>query len=119
MTINLDDLSIWGICFGSVISVLLAIEFGFWIAKLMNRGSEREKESQVSAISNIVLGLAGFLLAFTFGIAGERNQAKRGLVREEAAVIRTAWQRSDFLPSSDHIEAVKLIRKYLDVRVAF
>ena len=39
-----------------------------------------------------------FILAFTFGIVADRYDARRALVREQAAVIRTAYLRSDFLP---------------------
>ena len=64
----------------------------------MHRRSEDEKESPVSAIAGAILGLAAFMLAFTFAIVSERHDTKRALVREDAIAIRTAWQRSDFLP---------------------
>ena len=45
--------------------------------------------------------------------------ARRALVRDEAIAIRTAWQRSDFLPEADRAEAAALLRQYVDVRVTF
>ena len=59
------------------------------------------------------------MLAFTFGIVAERHADKRALVRDEAVAIRTAWQRSDFLPETDRPEATALLRKYVDDRVQF
>ena len=40
--------------------------------------SQDEKESPVSAIAGSILGLAAFMLAFTFGIVWERHDLKRG-----------------------------------------
>ena len=39
--------------------------------------------------------------------------------REDAAAIRTAWHRADFLPEGDREEAVGLLRNYVDQRVDF
>ena len=59
------------------------------------------------------------MLAFTFGMVWDRHDAKRTLVREEAIAIRTAWQRSDFLPEADRRRAVALLHEYVDARVKF
>jgi hypothetical protein len=59
------------------------------------------------------------MLAFTFGIVSERYDARKGLVRDEANAIRTAYLRSDFLPEPDRAEAKSLLRGYLDARLAF
>lgn len=96
---------------------MLAVELGFRLAQ--RRRSEEEKESPVSAIAAALLGLAAFMLAFTFSIVSERYANKRELVREEAVVLRTVWQRSDFLPESGRAEAVALLRDYVDQRLAF
>ena len=83
----------------------LALEAGYRLGRAMHRRLEEEKESPVSAIANAILGLAAFMMAFTFGIVWDRHDAKRTLVREEAIAIRTAWLRSDFLPETDRGEA--------------
>ena len=60
------------------------------------------------------------MLAFTFGIVWELYAGRKALIREEAVAIRTAWQRSDFLPpEGDRDEAAALLRQYVDLRVAF
>jgi hypothetical protein len=87
------------------------------LARSRTAGRRKEKESPVSAIAGAVLALLAFVLAFTFGIASNRFDARKELVREEANRIRTAWLRSDFLPEADRAEARRLIREYLEGRL--
>jgi hypothetical protein len=115
----IDAIPIWTLFAGTIIVVMVAIEAGYRLGHAEHGRSEDEKESPVSAIAGTILGLAAFMLAFTFGIVSERYDAKRGLVREDAIAIRTAWQRSDFLPEGDRAEAAALLRQYVDTRVKF
>jgi hypothetical protein len=116
---RIDAIPIWAVFAGTLVVVLVAIEAGYLLGRVMHRRSEDEKESPVSAIAGAILGLAAFMLAFTFGIVAERYDARRALVREDAVALRTAWQRSDFLPEPDRAEANTLLRQYVDVRVTF
>jgi hypothetical protein len=115
----IDAIPIWAVFAATIAVVMLAVEVGYRMGQAMHRRSEDEKESPVSAIAGAILGLAAFMLAFTFSIVSERYSAKRALVREEAVAIRTAWHRSDFLPETDRAEAADLLRKYVDDRVKF
>jgi hypothetical protein len=63
--------------------------------------------------------MVAFILAFTFGIVSNRYDARKALIREDANAIRTACHRSDFLPEPDRAEAKRLLREYLDARLAF
>lgn len=101
---------------GTVVLVMLSIEGGYRLGRI--RRSHEEKESPVSAIAAAVLALLAFILAFTFGIASNRFDARKELVRDEANKIRTAWLLSDFLPEPDRAETRGLIREYLEQRVA-
>jgi hypothetical protein len=116
---SIDAFPIWAIFVATIVVVMGAIELGYRLGHAMHRRSEDEKESPVSAIAGSILGLAAFMLAFTFGIVSERYAAKRALVRDDAIAIRTAWQRSDFLPETDRSEASALLRHYVDARVKF
>lgn len=115
----INDLPIWALFIGTIIAVMIAIEAGYWLGKAGRRKREEEKESPVSAITGAILGLSAFMLAFTFGVVWDRYDDKKGLVRDDAIAIRTAWQRSDFLPEPDRAEAAVLLRRYVDLRVAF
>jgi hypothetical protein len=114
-----DGISIWVVFATAILLVLAFVEAGYRLGNAMRLRSENEKESPVSAIAGTILGLAAFMLAFTFGIVSDRHAARRALVRDEAAAIRTAWQRSDFLPETDRAGATALLRDYVDARVSF
>lgn len=101
----------------ATLAVMLSIEAGYRMGRLAHKRSEDEKESPVSAIAGSVLGLVAFMLAFTFSIVAQRFDTRKGLVREEANTIRTAWMRSDFLPEPDRAEARQLLREYVDGRI--
>jgi hypothetical protein len=116
---SFDAIPIWQVFLATIFLVVSAIEAGYRLGRDMHRRSEEEKESPVSAIANTILGLAAFMLAFTFGIVAERHATRRELVREEAIAIRTAWQRSDFLPEVDRPVAATLLQKYVNDRIAF
>lgn len=116
---HLDHIPIWILFIGTVLLVLLAIEAGYRVGWVMHRRSDSEKESPVAASSGAILGVAAFMLAFTFGIVADRYSAKQELVREDAVAIRTAWQRTDFLPEADRAEARSQLSEYLNLRINF
>jgi hypothetical protein len=115
----IDAVPLWAFFIGIILIVVFSLELGYRLGRLAHRRSADEKESPVSVISGSILGLGAFILAFTFGIVSNRFDARKELVREEANAIRTAWQRSDFLPEPDHTETRQIIRQYLDARLAF
>jgi hypothetical protein len=115
---NYDAFSILAFFVGTMVVVMASIEAGYRLGRVAHRRSEEEKESPVSAIAGAVLALLAFILAFTFGIASNRFDVRKELVRDEANKIRIAWQRSDFLPEPDRGEAKTLIRDYLGARIA-
>jgi hypothetical protein len=114
----METIPVWMFLLATFIVITVAIEVGYRLGHVAHRRSEEEKESPVSAISAAILGLLAFMLAFTFGIVSERYDARKGLVREEANAIRTAFLRSDFLPEADRGEAANLLRKYVDGRLS-
>src|SRR5687768_6816530 len=115
----IHDLPIPVVFAATILVVLAAMEAGYRLGRSRRRPSDDEKESPVAAMAGAILGLAAFMLAFTFGIVSERHAAKRALVLEEAVAIRTAWHRSDFLPEADRDQAAAWLRKYVEARVDF
>ena len=101
----------------TVILIIIAIELGYRIGNSHTPQSKKENEKITLSNAASILGMLGFILVFTFGIVYSRYDSKKALVREEANIIRTVWQRSDFLPEPDRIEAEKLIKQYLDLRI--
>jgi hypothetical protein len=115
---NLDTVSFLALFASAILIVMISIEGGYSLGRIFHRRSKQEKEAPVTAVAGAVLALAAFMLAFTFGMAASRFDARKELVREEANEIRIAWQRSDFLPEPDRDTAKSLIREYLVDRVA-
>src|SRR5262249_27680294 len=76
-----------------------------------------EKVAPVGAMVASVLGLLAFMLAFTFGMAASRFDARRQVVLEEANAIGTTYLRARLLPDPQRSEIAKLLRHYVDARV--
>ncbi len=111
------DLPFWVLPAATFILVGLALESGYRLGTATHKRFPDEKESPVSAIAGIILGLLAFILAITFGMVSERYETRKTLVREEAGAIRTAYFRSDFLPEVDRAKAKELYREYLHARI--
>lgn len=116
---SLDAVPVWVFFAGTIVLVMLFIEAGYRLGTSAHRKSNDEKESPISGVAGAVLGLTAFILAFTFAIVAERFDARKALVREDAHAIRVAWERADFLPQADRAETKRLLRTYLDGRLAF
>ena len=114
-----DSIPIWLVFIATVLAILAAIEVGHLLGKFVQNRFKNEKEGPVSAVAASILGLSAFILTFTFGIVWQRYDTKRALVREDAVAIRTAWQRSVFLPEDRRAEATEMFRRYVDLRIKF
>jgi hypothetical protein len=114
---TMDVLPLWLIFVLTTLLIVAATEGGYLIGKKARSTSADEKESPVGAISGTVLALLAFILAFTFSIVSDRYDTRKALVREQAAAIRTAYERSDFLPESQATEAQVLYIEYIDLLV--
>ncbi len=57
--------------------------------------------SITGAVEASIFALLGLLIAFTFSGAGDRFEARRELITEEANSIGTAWLRIDLLADAD------------------
>jgi hypothetical protein len=117
MTAPLDFLPLWGLFLATVSLCYLGVEGGYWLGNYRRRSTEVEKESTVGPIVGASLGLLAFMLAFTFGLAASRFDARRQMVVEEANAIGTAHLRAGLLPEPHRREVRDLLRQYLDVRI--
>lgn len=97
--------------------VVLAIEAGYLLGLWARKRKREEMESSVSSITDYIIGLLAFILAFTFGIVTERYETRKVLVREEANLIRTAFQRADFLPIEERVAIKQYLLEYTQLRI--
>jgi hypothetical protein len=114
----LDFLPLWALFGLTIALVLLSIEAGFRIGRRRAAIAEPEKESSAGAMANASLALLAFLLAFTFGFAASRLEARRSVLLDEVNAIGTTYLRAGTLPQPERAQARALLREYVDVRLA-
>jgi hypothetical protein len=90
---------------------------GFSTGVFRRHRADPEKEAPVGAIVAAVLGLLAFMLAFTFGMAATRFEARRQVVLDEANAIGTTYLRAGMLAEPEREIARGLLREYIDVRL--
>lgn len=112
----LDALPLWALFLAILLLVLLSVEGGYRLGQYRRSRSDEEKEAPVGTMVGATLGLLAFLLAFTFGLAAERFDARRRVVLDEANAIGTTYLRAGMLP--DRRDAVRaLLGDYVDTRL--
>jgi hypothetical protein len=113
----IDLIPIWGVFLATVAVVLLAIEGGFRLGGYRRRRSVLEDRPPVGEMVAATLALLAFLLAFTFGLAAQRFDLRRGLVIDEANAVGTTHLRAGLLPEPHRSGVRALLREYVDVRL--
>lgn len=101
---------------GLFLGMLLFHEIGRLIGKSTLRRTGNEMTKGVGAAEGAVFALLGLIIAFTFSGAGDRFEARRALVTEEANAIATAYLRVGLLPP-DAQPALKVqLKRYAALR---
>jgi len=113
----LDYIPIWGIFVATIIIIILAEECGYRLGKLRSRREGKESDSRLGGMVGAELGLLAFLLAFTFGLAASRFDARRQVLLDETNAIGTTYLRAAMLPEPEHTEVRKLLLDYVDWRI--
>lgn len=113
----LEQIPLWGLFFLTAVMVLASIWVGTFLGQRRRRKPKHETEASLGTIISATLGLLAFMLAFTFGIAAERFQARRQLLLEEVNAIGTSYLRASLLLEPHRSDIRKLLREYVDIRV--
>ena len=106
----LDALPLFGLFIFILLVVLLSVECGYRLGKYRRSRSEQEKEAPVGTMVGATLGLLAFILAFTFGLAAARFDARRQVLLDEANAIGTTYLRAGILPEGG--EQIRTVRKW-------
>jgi hypothetical protein len=111
------DFPLWGIFLMTLGIIFAAFESGFLIGRHRCRRSDKEKDSPVAPMVAATLGLLGFMLAFTFGVAASHFSTRRHLVLDEANMIRSTYAMTEMLAADARNDSRKLLRDYVDIRL--
>jgi MFS family permease len=107
----------WGIFVATTALVLVSIYAGVFLARLRRKRSPQEKETSISTLVGATTALLAFLLAFTFGLAASRFDAKRAFLLDEVNAIGTAFLRTGLIPEPHRTAVRALLQEYVDLRV--
>lgn len=107
----------WGGLAGLLVALLAMLELGRWIGRKRVRTDPKWDNRGVSTLENMLLGLLGLLLAFTFSGAWSRFDARRDLILRESNAIGTAWLRLDLVPEPGRETLRASFRRYVDLRI--
>lgn len=117
-TTTLDFLPLWGIFFGSVIVIVIAIEIGYYLGRRKLARMKPDEAPRMGGAVAATLGLLAFMLAFTFGAGASRWDAKKELVLAESNAVATAFLRADLIPEPHRSKVQQLLSDYVDHRIS-
>jgi hypothetical protein len=105
-----------------VLVVALAAQWlAVWVGVLLRklRPLQEEERSDFDIVRTAVLTLLGLIIGFTFSMAITRYDQRKNLEEAEANAIGTEYARADLLPAEGAAKVRELLRKYIDLRIAF
>lgn len=111
-----DLIPIWALLIGTVLVMVLFIEFGFRLGNNAQAGSRKAQAAQVRAIMGAGLGLLAFMLAFTFATAQSHFEVRVQSLAEEARIARNAFMQADLLAEPRRSQAKQLLKDYIELR---
>src|SRR5262245_40070721 len=94
----LDRFPVWAVFLLTVAFVIVAIEFGQFLARYQLKRSEGLNAASVGPMVGAILGLLAFMLAFTFGFAASRFEERKQILQNEVNVIRSVYLRAGLMP---------------------
>jgi hypothetical protein len=89
------------------------------IAGKIWRKEDPEPRGGVNSLLGALFALFGFILAFTFGMSGNRYETVRNVTVQEANDIGTAVLRADLYPDSVRYAFRSDFKNYLEARIAY
>lgn len=100
------------------ICMLAAVALGARARAWRGKPSDDYDSDREGYLVSAVLGMLALLLGFTFALAVDRYEARRGLVLEEANAIGTAYLRAQLLPAPHRARISQILSDYTDNRIA-
>jgi hypothetical protein len=100
----------------------LGLAFAAWLAATRCSALRQEAvrlNREFEVVQGATLTLLGLIVGFTFSMALDRYEQRKGLESAESAAISAAWLRADLLPAEDRQKVRALLILYVDSRVAY
>jgi hypothetical protein len=107
-----------GVYVAMVLLMLLSCEVGFRLGVRGRSSRDRDASESLGPMVGGLLGMLGFVLAFTFSMAASQHDLRKHNVLDEANIIGTAYLRTDLVQDPAAIELRQLLREYVDLRLA-
>ena len=114
----LDAIPLWTLFVATLVVMLVCADTGYRLGGLRRAARKCEPESPVGSVVGAALGLLWLLMAITFSLAATRFEDRRSAVLDEANAIGTCYLRAGMLPDDQHKEVRRLLKEYVDVRIA-
>ena len=115
----IDPIPIPILYIGLIILFAVAVEIGYLLGDRRQKNTDYVDEGR-SAQSGVVLGamltLSGFLIGFTFSMAGGQFDNRRAIVIDDANAIGTAFLRAAQLPEPHRSNSQRLYGEYVAKR---
>jgi hypothetical protein len=115
----LGDIGVAGLLVALLIGSLLSLEVGFRLGRWRRAAADEGLRAHLMALQGAILGLLALLFGFTFAMAISRYEVRKALVLEEANALGTTVLRAQLLPNPEADSARRLLREYVDARLAF
>jgi hypothetical protein len=113
----LDSIPVVGVFVLFGVVSLACYELGFRLGRWWQDRLPGEQEGPTDMLVGSLLALMAFLLAVTMGMASDRFDARRALVREEANAIEATFLQAGYLPEVAAEDMRELLREYLPLRI--
>jgi len=107
------------IMIGLFISLPASCQLGYWLGRRAQVRRDDVEKARASGWQAALLALAGLLIGFTFSMASARYEDRKQIVLKEANEIGTTYLRTQVLDAAAGEELRALLRRYVDVRLAF
>src|ERR1700753_1869287 len=102
----------------SLIGLWLSVRFGAFLVRRLGPVDESGRKD-LDLIIGSSMTLLALIIGFTFSMAVSRYDLRKDYEEEEANAIGTEYVRADLLPAENRVPVRDLLRKYLDLRIAF
>ena len=110
-----DFLPVWGIYICLTLFIMVSFEIGYQISFRLKH--YENASSSTGPLVGGLLGMLGFVLAFTFAMAASQHSHRKQSVLDEANAIGVAYLRADLIDDTHKDEVKKLLREYVDIRL--